>query len=102
MSVMSLHHSRGRAVSSHTWSFCHPNCVWLTRFKPNKTLSNIVQVLRACVRGKEERSSDYLSACAALKAVAFPHYSAQRVADKCKRVRSETGKAVVFVAFIIT
>ena len=102
VSVMSLHHSRGRAGSNHTWSFCHPNCVWLTRFKPNKTLSNTVQVLRACVRGKEDQSSDDLSELAALKAVAFPQFSGQRVADKCKRVRSETGKAVIFVAFIIT
>lgn len=99
---MSLHHSRGRAVSNHTWSFGHPNCVWLTRFKPNKTLSNTVQVLRACVRGKEEQSSDDSSELAALKAVASPQFSGQRVADKCKRLRLETGKAVIFVAFIIT
>lgn len=90
---------RGRAVSNHTWSFCHPNCIWLTRFKPNTTLSNIVQVLRACVRGKEDQSSDDLSELAAQKAVAFPQFSGQQLADKCKGVRSESRQGSNFCGF---
>lgn len=86
---------KGRAVSSHTWSFCHPNCFWLTRLKPSKTLSNIVRVLRASVcvsawQGGGPKQRWLRKWTCSTEGSGFPSFSGQQLADKCKRVRLES------------
>lgn len=86
---------RCRAVSNHTWSFCRPSCVWLTRLKPSKTLSNIVRVLRACVctstqQGGGPKQQWLKKWICSTEGSGFPQFSGQQLADKCKRVRLES------------
>lgn len=95
---------RGRAVSNHTWSFRHPNCVWLTRLKPSKTLSNIVRVLRACVcvsarQGRGPKQPWLKKWICSTEGSGFPRFSGQQLADKCKRVRLESRQGRALCCF---